>query len=123
MDNLLVGLGGFLGAILRYLVDGWVAQRLGSTFPYGTLVINVGGSFLLGLLLTVVAERFAAPPGLRLFFGIGFLGAYTTFSTFAFESLVLIEDRAYLVAVANLLGNVVLGLIAVALGVVIGRTL
>ncbi len=119
---LLIGVGAFLGANLRYLVGGWAADRLGSTFPYGTLIINVTGSFFLGLLMALVTERFAASPAWRLFFGIGLLGAYTTFSTFTFESLALIQDRAYLAATANLLGSVLLGLLAVVAGVAIGRS-
>lgn len=118
---LIIGLGGFLGANLRYLVGGWAADRLGSTFPYGTLLINVSGSFLIGLFLTLITERFTAPPGLRLFFAIGFLGAYTTFSTFSFESLALIQSRAYFAAAANLLGSLLLGMVAVLLGVIVGR--
>ena len=124
MDRyLLIGLGGFLGANARYLLGGWVADRLGPSFPYGTLVINVTGSFVIGLFLSLITERFHAPPGLRLFFAIGFLGAYTTFSTFTYESLALFEARAYVAASANVIGSVVIGLIAVAVGVVVGRAL
>lgn len=120
---LIVGLGGFLGAILRYLIGGWVAERLGPTFPYGTLVVNVTGSFVLGVFVTLFADRFVAPSSLRLFFAIGLLGAYTTFSTLTFESLALIQSKAYLAAAANMLGSMVLGMIAVALGVILGRLL
>ncbi len=120
---LIIGLGGFLGANARYLVGGWIAERFGSSFPYGTLVINVSGSFLIGLIMTLIVDRFSAPPSARLFLAIGFLGAYTTFSTFSFESLALIQERAYLAAGANLLANVLLGLGAVVLGVIIGRIL
>jgi CrcB protein len=124
MDRfLLIGLGGFLGANARYLIGGWVADRLSPSFPYGTLVINVSGSFVIGLFLALITERFSAPAGLRLFFAIGFLGAYTTFSTFSFESLALIQDRAYLAAAANVVGSVVLSLLAVTVGAVIGRAI
>jgi CrcB protein len=120
---LIIGIGGFLGANFRYLVGGWVADWLGSDFPYGTLIINVSGSFIIGMFLTLITDRFAAPPNLRLFFAIGFLGAYTTFSTFSFESLALIQSRAYLAAAVNVVGSTVLGLLAVAAGVVLGRLL
>lgn len=120
---LIIGLGGFLGANCRYLVGGWVAERFGSTFPYGTLLINVSGSFVIGLFLTLITERFIAPPSARLFFVIGFLGAYTTFSTFSFETLALIEARSYLAATVNLVGSVALGMLAVVLGAAIGRLL
>ncbi len=89
---LIIGLGAFLGANCRYVVGGWAAERFGSTFPYGTLIINVSGSFVIGFFLTLVGERFVPMPNLRLFIAVGFLGAYTTFSTFAFESLALIDN-------------------------------
>ncbi len=118
---LIVGIGGFLGANARYLVGGWLAERLGVAFPYGTLLINVSGSFIIGLFLSLITERLAVHPAVRLFFAIGFLGAYTTFSTFTFETLALLQARAYLLATANLLGSLLLGMIAVMLGVAIGR--
>lgn len=123
MNYLIIGLGGFLGANARYLVGGWAADRFGAAFPYGTMLINVSGSFVIGLFLTAITERFVAPPSLRLFFAIGFLGAYTTFSTFSFESLALIQERSYLAAAANMVGSVALSVLAVTLGVLIGRIL
>jgi CrcB protein len=121
MTYLFIGMGAFLGANGRYLVGGWAAQLFGSAFPYGTLIINVSGSFVIGLFLTAISGRFVAPPGWRLFFAIGFLGGYTTFSTFAWESLALLQTRAYLAGLANIVGSAVLGLIAVALGALVGR--
>lgn len=121
MTYLIIGLGAFLGANCRYFVGGWAAERWGPAFPYGTLLINLSGSFVIGLFLTLISDRFVAPLGLRLFFAVGFLGAYTTFSTFTFESLALIQSRSYLLASANLAGSVVLGMIAVLAGVIIGR--
>ena len=118
---LIIGLGGFLGANCRYLVSGWMADCFGSAFPYGTLVINVSGSFAVGLLLTLFCERFITSPSVQLFFAIGFLGGYTTFATFSFETLALIEARSYLAAVGNLVGSVTLGMLAVVLGAAIGR--
>jgi CrcB protein len=120
---LLIGLGGFLGANARYLVGGWIANWLGPSFPFGTLVVNLSGSFVIGLFLTLLTERFVASPELRLFFAIGFLGAYTTFSTFTYESLVMLESRAYLALVANVIGSVFIGMFAVAAGVIVGRAI
>lgn len=117
---IIIGLGAFLGANCRYLVGGWAANVLGADFPYGTLIINVSGSFVIGFFLTLISGRFVAPPNVRLFFAVGFLGAYTTFSTFSFESLTLIQSRAYVAALINLLGSVTLGLLAVALGAFVG---
>jgi fluoride exporter len=120
---LLIGIGGFLGANARYLVRGWIAERCGSAFPYGTLVINVSGSFILGFFIVLISERVLMHPNWQLFLALGFLGAYTTFSTFSFESLALIQERLYLLALANVVGSVVLGLIAVLAGMIVGRLL
>src|SRR5436190_21381098 len=101
--SLWVGLGGFLGANARYWIGGWVQARWGSAFPWSTFVINVTGSFILGLFMTLVTERYAVPkaPVLRLLVAIGFVGAYTTFSTFEFETLSLVTTGAWLRAFAN----------------------
>ena len=121
MQLLLVGLGGFGGAVLRWLVDGWVSERNPTAFPLGTLVINLTGAFTLGVLFAWVIERNVLPPDVRLPLMVGFLGAYTTFSTFMLESWRLVEEGAYGLATANLVGSVVLGLVAVVGGLAIGR--
>lgn len=123
MPLLLIGLGGFAGAISRYLVDGFVADRTGGTFPWGTLVVNLSGSFVLGLLFAMTAERAILPADIRAPVMIGFIGAYTTFSTFMLESWVLIESGSYLPAAANLGGSVLLGLVAVFAGLTLGRAI
>ena len=120
---LLVGLGGFIGANARYLLGGWVQSKLGVGFPYGTFIINVSGSFVLGLFATL-ALRFGWADQWRVFFAIGFVGAYTTFSTFEYESIQLVaQGGRYTIAVINLAGSVVVGLFAAYLGVVIARLL
>ena len=123
MQLVLVGLGGFAGAVLRWLVDGWVSERNPTSFPFGTLVINLTGSFLLGALFAWVIERDVLPPDVRLPLMVGFLGAYTTFSTFMLESWRLVEEGAVGLAAANLAGSVVLGLVAVVAGLAVGRLL
>jgi len=123
MPLLLIGVGGFAGAISRYLVDGFVVDRTAGAFPWGTLVVNLSGSFVLGLLFAMTAERAILPADIRGPVMIGFIGAYTTFSTFMLESWVLIENGSYVPAVANLGGSVVLGLVAVLAGLVIGRAI
>jgi fluoride exporter len=123
MALLLIGLGGFAGAITRYLVDGAVIHRTGGGFPWGTLVINVSGSFVLGLLFALTADRAILPADIRGPLMIGFLGAYTTFSTWMLESWGLVEGGSYLPALANLGGSIVLGLIAVAAGLTLGRAI
>ena len=119
---LLIGAGGFAGAIARYVVDLQVTQRFAS-FPWGTLVVNVSGSFLVGLLFGLITERAALPAELRGPLMIGFLGAYTTFSTLALESWRMIEDGAWLLAALNLGGSVVIGMIAVVGGLALGRAI
>jgi fluoride exporter len=121
MNYLWVGIGGFLGANARYLLSVWIARRYGTIFPYGTVVINVSGSFAIGFFLELVSERFMVHPYWRLFFAVGFLGAYTTFSTFSFENLILIQEGTGFLSLFNMVGSVVLGLGAVWLGVVVAR--
>jgi fluoride exporter len=118
---LAVSIAGALGALARYGLDGLVSHRTPTSFPWGTFVINVSGSFLLGLLFVVMTERFRPDPWLRSAVTIGFLGAYTTFSTLSLESYRLLEDGAYGLAFANLLGSLAAGLAAVYAGVVLGR--
>ncbi len=123
MELVLVGIGGFAGAVARRVVDVWVTERTATTFPFGTLVINLSGSFLLGLLFAWAMERDVLPTAIRAPLMIGFLGAYTTFSTWMLESWRLVEDGAWALAAVNLAGSVLLGLIAVIAGLAIGRAL
>lgn len=123
MTYLIVGIGGFLGCNARYLLGGWIAGRYGTSFPYGTMVINVSGSFVIGFFLVLISERFIVHPNCRLFFAIGFLGGYTTFSTFSFESFSFIQNRSYVLALANLVGSVVLGQVGALAGVILARLL
>jgi CrcB protein len=117
-----IAVAGCLGALARYGLDGLVSRRA-STFPWGTFVVNVSGSFLLGVVATVLGERLAVAPWVRGSVAIGFLGAYTTFSTLELESYRLLETRSYALAGANLLASVAAGLVALYGGVVLGRAL
>ena len=119
----IIGMGGFVGANLRYLVQGWAAARWGAAFPYGTLIANTSGSFLIGLFLTLATGRFLISPNWRFFLAVGILGGYTTFSSFSYETLSLAAGGALVRAVANLLLNVVLGLSAAFLGIGLARWL
>lgn len=121
MEYVIIGVGGFLGANARYLVASWAAQRFGATFPYGTFIINVTGSFLLGMFLALLQDRVAVHPHYRLFFAVGFLGAYTTFSTFSYESLRLLQEGNILLALLNLFGSLAVGLLGTVLGFGLGR--
>jgi len=120
---LVIGLGGFLGANARYLIGNWAAQRWGTAFPFGTLLINATGSFILGLFLGATTERFLIDPRWRLFFAVGFLGAYTTFSTYTYESIQLVLNGSWGPGLANLLASNALGLTASVLGIISGRNL
>lgn len=123
MPLFLIGLGGFAGAISRYVIDGFVADRTGGGFPWGTLAVNASGTFLLGLLFAMTAERAILPAEVRGPLMIGYLGAYTTFSTYLLESWRLIEGGAVGLALANLGGSIAVGVVAVVAGLVIGRAI
>ena len=118
-----IGLGGFLGANVRYMLTIWVAAKWGSTFPYGTLVINLSGSFLLCLLVEVFSTYLTFPPSLRLALTVGFLGAYTTFSTFSYEWLRLLQEGAVWPCLIYTLGSVLGGGVAGVAGFSLGRLL
>lgn len=120
---IIIGVGGFLGAISRYAVGDWAAQKWGAAFPYGTLIINLAGSFLLGLFLAAATERVLVDPRLRLFFATGFLGAFTTFSTFTYESAELMLNGGRGLGLLNLLASVVLGALMAFFGIWLGKQL
>jgi CrcB protein len=117
---ILVGLGGFLGANARYLLGGWVANHFGGGFPYGTFVINVTGSFILGFFIAFAQERIWVSPSARLIFAVGFVGAYTTFSTFEYESISLLQGGQMLLRAVYLAGSVSSGGIAIIAGISLG---
>ena len=118
---LAITVGGALGALFRYWMSTGVYALLGRDFPYGTLAVNVVGSFLLGLLSVLMIERFEIGPAWRAGILIGGLGAFTTFSTFSLETLTLVEQGAVVRAALNAVLSVVLCLLFVWLGVALGR--
>jgi fluoride exporter len=118
-----VGLGGFIGAIARFWLGAYISNRLGTRFPYGTFVINITGSFLIGLTITLLAERTHWNPNWRYLIPIGFIGAYTTFSTFEYETMRSIQDGEFVIAFLNVSLSLVVGFISVWGGVVTGRML
>lgn len=123
MNVLVIGIGGFVGAVARYGIAAWIGQRWGRSFPLGTFVINVSGSFLIGLLMTLMAERFTENPQWRLLLVVGFLGAYTTFSTFEYETGALLKDGEWLYAGLNVVMSVIVGFVALKLGEVMAKSL
>jgi len=120
---ILLFLGGGLGASLRFALAAWVEERAPVPFPWGTLAVNGLGCFAIGLLATLADEHHVIQPAGRLFLVAGLLGGFTTFSTFGLETWELIEDRAFWTALANVVGSVGVGLLAVILGTVIAREL
>jgi CrcB protein len=121
MKILYIGLFGGLGCIARYLLTLWTQQLAGRDFPYGTMLVNVLGSFLLGVLLTLGVRQFPVSPDVRLGLAVGFLGGFTTFSTFSYQTLMLLEEGSHWPAVASVLFNVTLSLTGAFAGVFVAR--
>ncbi|OGO57703.1 MAG: hypothetical protein A2Z32_06565 [Chloroflexi bacterium RBG_16_69_14] len=120
---LAISVGGALGANARYLVAAWATTQWGAQFPVATLLINVSGSFVIGLYLTLATERFTGHPAVRLLVATGFLGAYTTFSTFSVEALRLIETGDAAAAISYMVASVVMCILAAAIGMFVAHTL
>ena len=120
MGVLMVAAGGALGAVLRYVLSGWAQELGGTRFPWGTLAVNVIGSFALGLLMATLLDHATTSPATRSFWTIGVLGAFTTFSTFSYETLALVSVGDWTAGAANVAANLGLGLAAAFLGLRIG---
>jgi len=120
---MVVGIGGFIGAVARFCLGGYISNKLGTRFPYGTFVINCTGSFLIGFILTLLAERTHWSPNWRYLIPVGFIGAYTTFSTFEYEILRSVQDGEFLIASLNVVLSVAVGFICVWLGMIAGRSI
>ncbi|HEX8968401.1 MAG TPA: fluoride efflux transporter CrcB [Chloroflexota bacterium] len=121
MQYVAVAAGAVLGANLRFIVGNWAADRLGVDFPYGTLLINVSGAFAIGIVLSFIGERVEVSPLWRLFFATGFLGGYTTFSSYAWEALSLVQDGEWLSAATYVVGSNLVGFAGVWLGATLAR--
>ena len=118
-----IGLAGALGAISRYKLQGWVNDAIGRPTVLGTFVVNISGAFLLGLVLALTEDRFLTTGPWRTMLSVGFLGAYTTFSTLMFESVDRMETGDVATGIANVAGSVIIGLIAVYAGLTAGRAI
>jgi len=121
MDVVWIAAGAVVGANLRYFVGQWVAAWLGVGFPYGTLLVNVSGSFLIGVVSTVLTERLLVDSHWRLLLIVGLLGGYTTFSSYTLETIALLQSDRWLTALTYVLASTLLGLGACALGIVAVR--
>lgn len=121
MKILYIGIFGALGCIARYLVSGWMYQVAGRTLPYGTLAVNVLGSFLLGLIMEGSMRTTLLSQELRIGLAVGFMGGFTTFSTFSYETVRLFEEGSLGSAGLNILLNVLACLVAALLGIYVAR--
>ena len=118
-----IGIGGFVGAVVRYGINTWLTTRWGAAFPYGTLFVNVSGSFVLCLIIAMLSRGFDMAPALRLALTVGFLGSYTTFSTFSADALLLLENGHTLRGLSYVVGSVVGGGVMGVAGLLLGRSL
>jgi fluoride exporter len=123
MKYLMVGIGGGIGSMLRFWVSSYLGERIGTRFPSGTFAVNITGSFLIGLIVTLLTSKVNWDPNWRYLVPIGFIGGYTTFSAFEYETLRSMQDGRMLVASLNVILSVTLGFAAVWLGTVAGRSL
>ena len=123
MNYFWISLGAVVGGCARYFLSGFVARHFSTTFPYGTLIINITGSLILGFFLIYSTERVLLDPRWRLLVAIGFCGSYTTFSSYAYETFALMEQSQWLMMSFNILGNNVLCLAAVLGGAVLAKGL
>ncbi|TPW11378.1 MAG: CrcB protein [Halothiobacillaceae bacterium] len=118
-----IALGGAFGSVARFGMSNAVYGLLGRGFPYGTLAVNLLGSLVIGFLYVILVERSALGPEWRALLIVGFLGGFTTFSSFSMETVTLLEEQAYLKAVLNVVGSVVLCLAATVVGLIVARKL
>jgi CrcB protein len=118
---LVLSLAGAAGTLARFWVGGFVQRLSGEAFPFGNFLVNLSGCLLFGLIYALVENRSGLPGELRLYVLTGFMGAYTTFSTYMFESVALLQHGQWLAASANLFGQTVLGIVCIMAGLAVGR--
>ncbi|MEL1135648.1 fluoride efflux transporter CrcB [Desulfitobacterium sp. THU1] len=123
MTSIVIAIGGALGALSRYELSLWISDRWTQVFPLPTFVINISGAFLLGFINVLFLDKLSLAPEWRLGIGVGFLGAFTTFSTFGFEVFTLLEKGLYSTAISYVLLSTLVGLFGVSTGVALARWL
>ncbi|WP_429816729.1 fluoride efflux transporter CrcB [Ensifer sp. B1-9] len=119
----LVGAGGAIGSILRYIAGLWAIHRFGPSFPWGTLGVNITGSFLIGLLAEMIMRKFGASPEMRVFLITGVLGGYTTFSAFSLDAITLAERGDVMLSIVYIIASVALSILAVFCGLALVRAI
>ena len=120
---LLIGTGGFIGSVMRYLVQIWVEKGLTSTFPLGTMVANIAGSFIIGIVFALAEKGNLMNAEWRMFLAVGFCGGFTTFSSFAYNNFTMLKENAFGQFFLNVGGSLFLGILAVYLGVIFIRAI
>lgn len=120
-DIFFVALGGSIGAVSRYLIGNFALNKLGANFPYGTLIANLLGCFIIGLFMTAMIEKMTINPAWRLLISVGFLGGLTTFSSFSYESIKLLYEAQYLLAIYNIGINLIFGFLATISGICLAK--
>jgi len=118
---LLVGSGGFIGSVMRYLVQYYMEKSLISTFPWGTLIANLAGSFIIGIVFALAEKGNLMNAEWRIFLAVGICGGFTTFSSFAYNNLIMLNQKAWGSLFLNIGGNLFLGILAVYLGIILIR--
>jgi CrcB protein len=120
---LLVGTGGFIGSVMRYLVQVFIEKGLTSTFPWGTFVANVAGSFIIGVVFGLADKGNVLNAEWRMFLAVGICGGFTTFSSFAYNNLNMLKDHSYGQLLLNIGGSLFLGILAVYIGIIVVRAI
>ena len=120
---LMVAMGGAIGSSMRYLVGVWATRLFGFNFPWGTMIVNIMGSFIMGVLVSLLALRFSVGNEVRAFLAVGLLGGFTTFSSFTLDAVYLLEKKQYSHALSYMSVSVIGGLLALFLGLYLARLL
>jgi len=123
LNYIVISIGAAIGGVFRYGLASFIQKKVESFFPYGTLIVNITGSFILGFVMYYLDEKEFLSPQMRLFLTVGLCGGFTTFSTFSYETLNLIKNSQFLLAAFNVLGSVFLCLIAIYLAYVLSKSL
>lgn len=121
IKGMLVFIGGGIGSVFRYMMSGWIYSAFGSNFPYGTLAVNVLGSFVIGFFLTLAEDRFLITSDMRIFVAIGIVGGFTTFSTFSYETFKLFKNGSFLFGGLNIAVSLTFALFALWIGSIMGK--
>jgi len=119
----IVGTGGFIGSVMRYLVQYFIDKGMNSSFPMGTLIANIAGSFIIGIVFALAQKSNLLNSEWRIFLAVGLCGGFTTFSSFAYNNFIMIEEQSYFQLFLNVGGSLIFGILAVYLGIILVRAI